>query len=102
MTRVSSGYPLLDRRRASLDMKAKRLLKLSYILKIQWLRKLGTQQFRVVAYYDNGMVKDVTRGICTKRKWEVAEHDELSLMTTLRRGKLPSLPDLRVDTRPLH
>ena len=85
-------------------MKAKRVTKIKLYPENPVVEEIGaTQQFRVVAYYDNGMVKDVTReAFVTSGNGEVAEHDELSLMTTLRRGKLPSKPDLRVDTRPLH
>ena len=78
---------------AGLDMKAKRVTEIKLYPENPVVEEIGaTQQFRVVAYYDNGMIKDVSReAFVTSGNSEVAEHDELSLMTTLRRGEAPIL-----------
>ena len=74
-------------------MKAKRVDKIRLYPENPVVEEIGaTQQFRVVAHYNNGMVRDVTReAFVTSGNGEVAEHDDLSLMTTLRRGEAPVL-----------
>ena len=76
-----------------MDKKAKRVTEIKLYPQNPVVEEIGaTQQFRVVAFYDNGMIKDVTReAFVTSGNGEVAEHDELSLMTTLRRGEAPIL-----------
>lgn len=78
---------------ASVDMKAKRVDEIRLYPENPVVEEIGaTQQFRVVAHYNNGMVRDVTReAFVTSGNGEVAEHDDLSLMTTLRRGEAPVL-----------
>ena len=78
---------------ASLDRRAKRVEEIKLFPENPVVEEIGaTQQFRVVAYYNNGMVRDVTReAFVTSGNGEVAEHDDLSLMTTLRRGEAPVL-----------
>ena len=52
----------------------------------------STQQIRVVATFADGVSRDVTReAVVTSGNGEVAEHDEIALMTTLRRGEAPIL-----------
>jgi len=52
----------------------------------------STQQIRVVATFSDGSKRDVTReAIVTSGNQEVAEHDPIGLMTTLRRGEAPIL-----------
>ncbi len=52
----------------------------------------GRQQLRVVAFYADGVVKDVTReAFIESGNTEVAKHDDFGLMTTIRRGEAPIL-----------
>ena len=78
---------------ALLNMKARRVKTLKLYPINPVVEEIGaTQQFRVVAIYDDGLVRDVTReAFVTSGNGEVAEHDTLSLMTTLRRGEAPIL-----------
>ena len=57
------------------------------------VQRIGeTQQFRVTAIFEDGTRRDVTReSFVTSGNGEVAEHDDLSLLTTLRRGEAPVL-----------
>ncbi len=54
---------------------------------------LGTQQqVRVVAYYQDGLVRDVTaQAFITSGNAEVAEADQTGLLTAVRRGEAPIL-----------
>ena len=78
---------------ATVDMKARRVREIKLYPQNPVVEEIGaTQQFRVVAFYEDGLVRDVTReALVTSGNGEVAEHDPLSLMTTLRRGEAPIL-----------
>ena len=78
---------------ATVDMKARRVREIKLYPQNPVVEEIGaTQQFRVVAFYEDGLVRDVTReAFVTSGNGEVAEHDPLSLMTTLRRGEAPIL-----------
>ena len=78
---------------ALVNMKASRVKEIKLTPQNPVVEEIGsTQQFRVLAIYDNGVVRDVTReSFVTSGNGEVAEHDDLSLMTTLRRGEAPIL-----------
>ena len=78
---------------ALVDMKARRVKEIKLYPQNPVVQEIGaTQQFRVVAFYEDGLVRDVTReAFVTSGNMEVAEHDALSLMTTLRRGEAPIL-----------
>jgi WD40 repeat protein len=78
---------------ALVDMKARRVKEIKLYPQNPVVQEIGaTQQFRVVAFYEDGLIRDVTReAFVTSGNGEVAEHDALSLMTTLRRGEAPIL-----------
>ena len=70
---------------ALVDIKARRVREIRLDPQNPVVEEIGTtQQFRVVAFYEDGLVRDVTReAFVTSGNGEVAEHDPLSLMTTL-------------------
>lgn len=78
---------------ALVNMEASRVKEIKLTPQNPVVEEIGsTQQFRVLAVYDNGVIRDVTReSFVTSGNGEVAEHDDLSLMTTLRRGEAPIL-----------
>ena len=78
---------------APVNWKARRVREIKLYPQNPVVEEIGvTQQFRVVAFYEDGLVRDVTReAFVTSGNGEVAEHDDLSLMTTLRRGEAPIL-----------
>ena len=78
---------------ACLDENGVRVRKVEMFPKDPVAEKIGSsQQMRVVATMENGMVRDVTReAFITSGNGEVAEHDDFGLLTTLRRGEAPIL-----------
>ena len=78
---------------AKLDNDAVRVDKIELFPDNPVVQEIGsTQQVRVVATFTDGVVRDVTReAVVTSGNGEVAEHDEIGLMTTLRRGEAPIL-----------
>jgi len=78
---------------AKLDLKVSRVDSIELFPKNPVVQEIGsTQQIRVVATYADGTRRDVTReAVVTSGNGEVAEHDEIALMTTLRRGEAPIL-----------
>ena len=78
---------------AQLDLKSGKVDKIELFPANPVAQNVGsTQQIRVVATYLDGTVRDVTReAIVTSGNQEVAEHDTIGLMTTLRRGEAPIL-----------
>ena len=78
---------------AKLDAKSAKVDKIELFPANPVVQEIGsTQQVRVVATYPDGTVRDVTReAIVTSGDKEIAEHDTIGLMTTLRRGEAPIL-----------
>lgn len=78
---------------AKLDLTAPRVASIELFPQNPVVQEIGsTQQVRVVATYADGSVRDVTReAVVTSGNGEVAEHDEIGLMTTIRRGEAPIL-----------
>ena len=78
---------------AKLDLKVARVESIELFPKNPVVQEIGSaQQIRVVATFSDGLVRDVTReAVVTSGNGEVAEHDEVALMTTLRRGEAPIL-----------
>ena len=78
---------------APLATNAVRVKKIELFPQDPVVQEIGsTQQMRVVASFSNGKIRDVTHeAFVTSGNGEVSEHDELSLMTTLRRGEAPIL-----------
>ncbi|SVE12157.1 uncharacterized protein METZ01_LOCUS465011, partial [marine metagenome] len=78
---------------AKLDLESRKVDKIELLPNNPVAQEIGsTQQVRVVATYPDGTVRDVTReAIVTSGNRDVAEHDKIGLMTTLRRGEAPIL-----------
>jgi WD40 repeat protein len=78
---------------AKLDLKVSRVESIELFPKNPVVQEIGsTQQIRVVATYTDGVIRDITReAVVTSGNGDVAEHDEIALMTTLRRGEAPIL-----------
>ena len=78
---------------AKLDLKVARVESIELFPKNPVVQEIGSaQQIRVVATFSDGLIRDVTReAVVTSGNGEVAEHDEVALMTTLRRGEAPIL-----------
>jgi hypothetical protein len=78
---------------AKLDAKSAKVDKIELFPANPVVQEIGsTQQVRVVATYTDGFVRDVTReAIVTSGDKDIAEHDTIGLMTTLRRGEAPIL-----------
>jgi len=78
---------------AKLDLKVARVESIELFPKNPVVQVIGSaQQIRVVATFSDGLIRDVTReAVVTSGNGEVAEHDEVALMTTLRRGEAPIL-----------
>jgi WD40 repeat protein len=78
---------------AKLDAKSAKVDKIELLPANPVVQEIGsTQQVRVVATYTDGSVRDVSReAVVTSGNKEVAEHDTIGLMTTLRRGEAPIL-----------
>jgi WD40 repeat protein len=78
---------------AKLNLNASRVESIELFPKNPVVQEIGsTQQIRVIATFSDNSVRDVTReAVVTSGNGEVAEHDEIALMTTLRRGEAPIL-----------
>ncbi|MFP6900628.1 MAG: DUF1549 domain-containing protein, partial [Opitutales bacterium] len=78
---------------AKLNREVPRVDKIEIFPKNPVAQDIGTtQQVRVVATYTDGDVRDVTReAIITSGNTDVAEHDKIGLLTTVRRGEAPVL-----------
>ena len=84
-TWIANGAPLATN--------AVRVKKIELFPKDPVVQEIGSsQQMRVLASFSNGKIRDVTQeAFVTSGNGEVSEHDDLSLMTTLRRGEAPIL-----------
>lgn len=84
-TWIANGAPLATN--------AVRVKKIELFPKDPVVQEIGSsQQMRVLASFSNGKIRDVTHeAFVTSGNGEVSEHDDLSLMTTLRRGEAPIL-----------
>ncbi|MFP6855099.1 MAG: DUF1549 domain-containing protein, partial [Opitutales bacterium] len=78
---------------AKLDSKSVKVDKIELFPSNPVVQDIGsTQQVRVVAAFPDGSKRDVTReAIVTSGDKEIAEHDSIGLMTTIRRGEAPIL-----------
>jgi len=78
---------------ARLDLKAKRVKRIELFPRNPVVEAIGgMQQFRVVAHFEGGMTRDVTReAFVDSGNTEVAKHDDFGLLDTLRRGEAPIL-----------
>ena len=78
---------------AKLDLTTARVESIELFPKNPVVQEIGsTQQIRVVATYADGSIRDVSReAVVTSGNGEVAEHDDIGLMTTIRRGEAPIL-----------
>ena len=78
---------------AKLDLKTARVESIELFPKNPVVQEIGsTQQIRVVATYADGSIRGVSReAVVTSGNGEVAEHDDIGLMTTIRRGEAPIL-----------
>ena len=78
---------------AKLDLKSPRVRSISLSPENPVVQKLGSrQQFRVVATYADGSMRDVTaEAVIESGNKDIATHDKRGLLTTLRRGEAPVL-----------
>ncbi|MFP6901940.1 MAG: DUF1549 domain-containing protein, partial [Opitutales bacterium] len=78
---------------AKLDAKSVKVDKIELFPNNPVVQDIGsTQQVRVVATYLDGSVRDVTReAVVTSGNTDIAEHDKIGLLTTIRRGEAPIL-----------
>ena len=78
---------------ATVNPKSRRVREIKIYPENPVVERVGeAQQFRVTAIYEDGSRRDVTReSFVTSGNGEVAEHDDLSLLTTQRRGEAPVL-----------
>ena len=77
----------------TLDLKASRVVKIEIFPRDPVAQKIGSrQQFRVLATYGDGLVRDVTaEAFIESGNADVATADGSGLLTTLRRGEAPVL-----------
>ncbi len=78
---------------AQLDLKSKKISRIELFPKKPVIQNIGaSQQIRVIAYFANGLQRDVTReAYINSGNKDVATHDDFGLISTLRRGEAPIL-----------
>ncbi len=97
VTQMDSGYYHLVRRwiaeGAKVDLTTAKVASIEVFPKNPVIQNVGAmQQFRVVARYTDGKTRDVTLdSFINSGNADVAEHDDLGLLRSIRRGEAPIL-----------